>query len=70
MFASLFFEQCLNWKGVVVEPNPHWAPYHKAYRPNAQLLQHCVWNSTMETWLSFEKDTIEATVLGPQVINN
>tara|TARA_A100001015_G_C15038662_1_gene738026 strand:- start:3348 stop:3815 length:468 start_codon:yes stop_codon:yes gene_type:complete len=33
---SLFFEQCLGWKGVLVEPNPHWAPYHLAYRPGKQ----------------------------------
>lgn len=41
---TLFFEQCLGWDGVCVEPNPR---YHKDIlqkRPHCALVPMCAWN--------------------------
>ena len=58
---SLFFEQCLGWKGVLVEPNPAWAPYHRAYRKNAQLFQNCTatYNSFIDIFFFQKKNHVQ-----------
>ncbi|CAD7924642.1 unnamed protein product [Amoebophrya sp. A120] len=58
---TLFFEKCLEWDGICVEPNPYHAHLFKTYRRCA-LVPHCVWSSTKTVTMSFAKDMIEAAV--------
>jgi FkbM family methyltransferase len=37
---TLLFEQKLNWKGILIEPNPHKANLCKINRPNS-IVEHC-----------------------------
>mmetsp|Transcript_107654 Transcript_107654/g.285324 ORF Transcript_107654/g.285324 Transcript_107654/m.285324 type:complete len:472 (-) Transcript_107654:74-1489(-) len=59
---TFFFERCLGWHGVCAEPNPNWAPYFNAYRPNCQLVRNCVWSRPRDVTMSFQKDPIEAYI--------
>eukprot|EP00927_Polykrikos_kofoidii_P065859 TRINITY_DN61579_c0_g1_i1.p1 TRINITY_DN61579_c0_g1~~TRINITY_DN61579_c0_g1_i1.p1 ORF type:complete len:525 (+),score=84.18 TRINITY_DN61579_c0_g1_i1:173-1747(+) len=59
---TAFFERCLGWRGICVEPNPSNSPLFKAYRPRCQLVQNCVWSRPKSVVMSFEKDPIEAYI--------
>jgi len=61
---TFFFDRCLGWKGLCVEPNPSWGPYFHAYRPNCKVVPNCVWNHPRSVVMSFEKDPIEAYIQG------
>jgi hypothetical protein len=67
---TVFFERCLGWKGACVEPNPSMGPYFRAFRPNGQLLQHCVWSKPRKVVMSFSKDPIEAFIEDDIIIQN
>ena len=58
---TLFFEKCLGWKGLLVEPNPYNHPLFRAYR-KADLVPHCTWSHETTVTTSFTKDMIEAAV--------
>jgi len=59
---TFFFEHCLGWRGVCVEPNPSLRPYFGAYRSRCQLFQNCVWSRPRSVTMSFQKDPIEAYI--------
>mmetsp|Transcript_139870 Transcript_139870/g.389799 ORF Transcript_139870/g.389799 Transcript_139870/m.389799 type:complete len:475 (-) Transcript_139870:43-1467(-) len=59
---TFFFERCLGWRGLCAEPNPSWAPYFSAYRPDCQLVPNCVWSKPRSVVMSFQKDPIEAYI--------
>jgi hypothetical protein len=58
---TLFFERCLGWRGLCVEPNPSFSPHFGAYR-NCDLVRNCVWSKPRQVVMSFEKDPIEAYI--------
>eukprot|EP00392_Amoebophrya_sp_AT5.2_P004357 g4365.t1 len=58
---TLFFEKCLHWEGICVEPNPYHSHLFKTYR-RCQLVPHCVWSFEKTVTMSFAKDMIEAAV--------
>lgn len=59
---TLFFERCLGWRGLCVEPNPNFSPYFEAYRPNSELVRNCVWSRPRTVHMAFAKDPIEAYI--------
>lgn len=59
---SLFFERCLGWRGVVVEPNPAFSPHFLSFRPNSELVRNCVWSKPRSVQMAFAKDPIEAYI--------
>lgn len=59
---TLFFERCLGWRGLCVEPNPAMALHFEAQRPACKLVQNCVWSRQRTVVMSFEKDPIEAYI--------
>eukprot|EP01013_Petalomonas_cantuscygni_P010410 TRINITY_DN23497_c0_g1_i1.p1 TRINITY_DN23497_c0_g1~~TRINITY_DN23497_c0_g1_i1.p1 ORF type:complete len:339 (+),score=53.23 TRINITY_DN23497_c0_g1_i1:151-1167(+) len=45
---TLFFDKCLGWRGICVEPNPI---YHKGYQHRScTLAPHCVWKERKALW--------------------
>jgi len=58
---TLFFEKCLGWKGLCVEPNPYQHHLFRTYR-KATLVPNCVWSETKTVTMKFSKDMIEAAV--------
>jgi len=59
---TYFFERCLGWRGLCVEPNPSMHPYFEAHRPACDLVKHCVWSRPRKVVMSFQKDPIEAYI--------
>eukprot|EP00930_Biecheleria_cincta_P054962 TRINITY_DN41333_c0_g1_i1.p1 TRINITY_DN41333_c0_g1~~TRINITY_DN41333_c0_g1_i1.p1 ORF type:complete len:523 (-),score=87.74 TRINITY_DN41333_c0_g1_i1:14-1582(-) len=59
---TYFFERCLGWRGLCVEPNPSMHSYFEAYRPACDLIKHCVWSKPRKVVMSFQKDPIEAYI--------
>eukprot|EP00929_Paragymnodinium_shiwhaense_P088147 TRINITY_DN48369_c0_g1_i1.p1 TRINITY_DN48369_c0_g1~~TRINITY_DN48369_c0_g1_i1.p1 ORF type:complete len:473 (-),score=52.64 TRINITY_DN48369_c0_g1_i1:110-1528(-) len=59
---TAFFERCLGWSGVIVEPNPGPQPQFRAYRPRSRLVKNCVWSRPRSVTMSFQKDPIEAYI--------
>ena len=49
---TAFFEKCLGWDGVCVEPNPDAIPFFSSYR-NCRFLNNCIFNQSAEDhWFS------------------
>mmetsp|Transcript_41400 Transcript_41400/g.89758 ORF Transcript_41400/g.89758 Transcript_41400/m.89758 type:complete len:498 (+) Transcript_41400:69-1562(+) len=59
---TYFFERCLGWRGLCVEPNPSMHKYFEAYRPSCELVKNCVWSHPRRVVMSFQKDPIEAYI--------
>eukprot|EP00927_Polykrikos_kofoidii_P050579 TRINITY_DN44474_c0_g1_i1.p1 TRINITY_DN44474_c0_g1~~TRINITY_DN44474_c0_g1_i1.p1 ORF type:complete len:334 (-),score=45.78 TRINITY_DN44474_c0_g1_i1:45-1046(-) len=59
---TFFFERCLGWQGLCVEPNPDLGRYFRAFRPSCKLMRNCVWSHARNVTMSYEKDPIEAYI--------
>ncbi|CAE8645563.1 unnamed protein product [Polarella glacialis] len=59
---TYFFERCLGWRGVCVEPNPGLSAYFGAYRPACRLFRNCVWSKPRSVVMHYQKDPIEAYI--------
>ncbi|CAJ1437245.1 unnamed protein product, partial [Effrenium voratum] len=59
---TYFFERCLGWRGLCVEPNPSMHPFFEAHRPACELVKNCVWSHPRRVVMSFQKDPIEAYI--------
>jgi len=63
---TVFFDQCLGWDGICVEPNPSMEPYFRAYR-SCRHMRNCVWSSRRSARLDCSTDAIECTVTDEHV---
>jgi len=59
---TYFFERCLGWRGLCVEPNPSMHKYFEVHRPSCELVKNCVWSQPRRVVMSFQKDPIEAYI--------
>ena len=41
---TIFFEKCLGWRGVCVEPQQKYHEGFRAHRKNCHLMENCVWS--------------------------
>eukprot|EP00435_Cladocopium_sp_Y103_P037937 s78_g10.t1 len=48
---TYFFERCLGWRGLCVEPNPSMHKYFEAYRPSCELVKNCVWSHPRRAYI-------------------
>jgi len=48
---SIFFEKCLGWEGLCVEPNPQYYEGYRA-RPRCKLIRNCVSDVERDVFLS------------------
>lgn len=56
---TLFFDKCLGWKGICVEPNPI---YHKAYKDRScKLIPNCVWKERKVLWFDMPSSNSKGT---------
>lgn len=62
---TLFFDKCLGWKGICVEPNPI---YHKGYtQRSCRLAPHCVWKEKKS--LFFDLPHTDSKGTGGMIMN-
>jgi hypothetical protein len=50
--STLFFDKCLGWKGVCVEPNPQYTAGFARHR-SCRLIKNCVWTEKKEMNFDF-----------------